>query len=155
MLQMGVFFAEGMCFDTTMEGNGGPSGGVPHCVRRSAQVWTCAIGAGPSAIRAAAAGHHFQTLDFLAHGFVEDGVGQEDQPLGAGVGVVLAGFPWTEYARLCGVHSFSSSLWAGSRGAPTPAGPFLSLQLNCTIIDLKLRHICAIIPWASTLPAWR
>jgi hypothetical protein len=30
MPQMGVFFAEGMCFDTTMEGNGGPSGGVPH-----------------------------------------------------------------------------------------------------------------------------
>jgi hypothetical protein len=29
MLHMGVFFAEGMCFDTTMEGNGGPSGGVP------------------------------------------------------------------------------------------------------------------------------
>ena len=26
----GVFFAEGMCFDITMEGNGGPSGGVPH-----------------------------------------------------------------------------------------------------------------------------
>jgi hypothetical protein len=25
-----VFFAEGMCFDTDMEGNGGPSGGVPH-----------------------------------------------------------------------------------------------------------------------------
>jgi hypothetical protein len=25
MLQMGVFFAEGMCFDTPMEGNGGPS----------------------------------------------------------------------------------------------------------------------------------
>jgi hypothetical protein len=27
---------------------------------------------------AAAARHHFQTLDFLAHGFLEDGVGQED-----------------------------------------------------------------------------
>src|SRR5829696_4023285 len=26
-------------------------------------------------VRAAAARHHFQTLDFLAHGFVEDGVG--------------------------------------------------------------------------------
>src|SRR5215211_5972087 len=57
-------------------------------------------------VRAAAARHHFQTLDFLAHGFVEDGVGQEDQPVGAGVGVVvLTGFPWTEYARLFGVHS--------------------------------------------------
>jgi len=30
---MDVFFAEGMCFDTTMEGNGGPSGGVPHCAK--------------------------------------------------------------------------------------------------------------------------
>jgi len=30
MQQMGVFFAEGMCFDTSLEGNGSPSGGVPH-----------------------------------------------------------------------------------------------------------------------------
>jgi hypothetical protein len=29
-------------------------------------------------VRAAAARHHFQTLDFFAHGFVEDGVGKED-----------------------------------------------------------------------------
>ena len=36
-------------------------------------IW--AIGVGLSAIRAAAARHHFQTLDFLADGFVEDGVG--------------------------------------------------------------------------------
>jgi hypothetical protein len=57
-------------------------------------------------VRAAAARHHFQTLDFLAHSFVEDGVGKEHDPLCAGVGVVvLTGFPWTEYARLCGVHS--------------------------------------------------
>ena len=63
-------------------------------------------GLGLSAIRAAAARHHFQTLDFLAHGFVEDGVGQEDQPVGAGVGVVvLTSFAGAEYARLCGVHS--------------------------------------------------
>ncbi|HSK81915.1 MAG TPA: hypothetical protein VK902_00710 [Rubrobacter sp.] len=41
-------------------------------------------------VRAAAARHHFQTLDFLAHGFVEDRVGQEDQPVHAGVGVVAA-----------------------------------------------------------------
>jgi hypothetical protein len=34
-----------------------------------------AIEVGLSAIRAAAARHHFQTLDFLANGFVEDGVG--------------------------------------------------------------------------------
>jgi hypothetical protein len=33
------------------------------------------IGAGLSASRAAAARHHFQALDFLAHGFVEGGVG--------------------------------------------------------------------------------
>jgi hypothetical protein len=59
-----------------------------------------------SPIRAAAARHHFQTLHFLAHSFVEDGVDQEDKPVGAGVGVVvLTGSPWTEYARLCGVHS--------------------------------------------------
>jgi hypothetical protein len=65
-----------------------------------------AIGVGLSAIRAAAAQHHFQTLDFLAHGFVEDGVGQEDKPVRAGVGVVVfTGFPWTKYARLFGVHS--------------------------------------------------
>jgi len=41
---------------------------------------------GLTAIRAAAARHHFQTLDFLAHGFVEDSVGQEDQPIRGGVG---------------------------------------------------------------------
>jgi hypothetical protein len=48
-----------------------------------------AIGAGLSASRAAAARHHFQTLDFLAHGFVKYAVGQEDQPVRAGVGVVV------------------------------------------------------------------
>src|SRR5215216_1416650 len=51
-----------------------------------------------SFFRAAAARHYFQTLDFLAHGIVEDGVGQKDQPVRAGVGVgVLAGFAWTKY----------------------------------------------------------
>jgi hypothetical protein len=66
-----------------------------------------AIRVGLSTIGAAAARHHFQALDFLAHGFVEDDVGQEHKPVGAGVGVVvLTGFPWTEYARLFGVHSF-------------------------------------------------
>ncbi len=86
------------------------------------------IRVGLSAIRAAAARHHFQTLDFLAHGFVEDGVGKEDLPVRAGVRVViLIDFAWTEYARLFGVHSSSSSLWAGLRDAPTPAGPFPSL----------------------------
>jgi hypothetical protein len=52
-------------------------------------------------MRAAAARHHFQTFDFLAHDFVEDSVGQKDQPVRAGVGVVvLTGFAWTKYARL-------------------------------------------------------
>ena len=63
-------------------------------------------GLGLSAIRAAAARHHFKTLDFLAHGLVEGGVGKEDQPVRAGVGVVvLASFAGAEYARLFGVHS--------------------------------------------------
>jgi len=57
-------------------------------------------------IRAAAARHNFQTLDFLAHGLVKYGVGKEDEPVSAGVGVVvLTSFAWTEYARLFGVHS--------------------------------------------------
>jgi len=57
-------------------------------------------------VRAAAARHHFQTLDFVAHGFVVGSVDQEDQPVRAGVGVsVLARFAGAEYARLCGVHS--------------------------------------------------
>src|SRR5215203_5765713 len=70
-----------------------------------------------ASLRAAAARHHFQTLDFLAHGFVEDGVGQEDQSVRAGVRVViLIDFAWAEYARLFGVHSvFSPFLWAGAR----------------------------------------
>src|SRR5215217_2482539 len=33
----------------------------------------------PLLLRATAARHHFQTLDFLAHSFVEGGVGKEDQ----------------------------------------------------------------------------
>jgi hypothetical protein len=58
-------------------------------------------------VRAATARHHFQTLDFLAHGFVKYGVGKEDKPVGAGVRVVvLTSFAWTEYARLFCVHSF-------------------------------------------------
>jgi hypothetical protein len=74
-------------------------------------------------IRAAAAGHHFQTLDFFAHGFVEDSVGKEDQPVRAGVGVVvLTGFPWTQYARLIGVHSLTPFLWAGSRAGASRCG---------------------------------
>jgi hypothetical protein len=77
--------------------------------------------------------HHFQTLDFLAQGFVEDGVGQEDQPVSAGVGVVvLNSCAWTEYARLFGVHSsVPTFLWDGLRGAPTLAGPFLYPMPSC------------------------
>jgi hypothetical protein len=67
---------------------------------------------------AAAARHHFQTLNFLAHGFVEDGVGQEDQSVRAGVTVViLIDFAWAEYARLCGVHSAFSVSVGRSPGA--------------------------------------
>jgi hypothetical protein len=113
--------------DKRLEGNGGRHPRVPHSMRRSAQAWPCLIGPELSAIRAAAARHHFQTLDFLAHGFVEDGVGQEDQPVRAGVGVViLTSFARAEYARLFGVHSsVPTFLWAGLRGVAAPAGPFL------------------------------
>ena len=90
------------------------------------------IGAELSAIRAAAAGHHFQALDFLAHGLVEDDVGQEDKPVRAGVGVsVLARFAGAEYARLCGVHSASPFLWAGSRGVASTCG---AVPLSDTLI---------------------
>jgi hypothetical protein len=84
-------------------------------------------GLGLLASSAAAARQHFQTFDFLAHGFVKYGVGQEDQPVHAGMGVVvLTGFPWTEYARLFSVHSsVPTFLWAGLRGVLPPAGPFL------------------------------
>ena len=75
---------------------------------------------GLSVIRAASARHHFQTFDFLAHGFLEDGVGQEDKPICAGVGaqalkagvvrfygvvVLLSGWMRVGRARLFGVHS--------------------------------------------------
>jgi len=45
----------------------------------------------------------------------------------AGVGVVvLTGFPWTEYARLCGVHSsVPTFLWAGLRGVGSTCGAIL------------------------------
>jgi hypothetical protein len=45
LAQMGDFFMEGVCFDTSTEGNGGPSGGVPHCAKVSA-AWLCGIGPG-------------------------------------------------------------------------------------------------------------
>jgi hypothetical protein len=78
-------------------------------------------GLGLSASCAAAARHYFQTLDFLAHGFVEDGVGQEDKPVGAGVGVVIiTGLPWTEYARLFGVHSLHLHPFCGPGSGVLP-----------------------------------
>src|SRR5215211_7435722 len=42
---------------------------------------------------------------------------------GVVVVVILGGWARTRCARLFGVHK--TSLWAGLRGAPTPAGPFL------------------------------
>ena len=79
------------------------------------------IGVSLSASCAAAARHHFQTLYFLAHGFVEDGVGKEDQPVRAGVRaqalktgvvrlysvvVIFGGWVRVGCARLSSVHSF-------------------------------------------------
>jgi hypothetical protein len=69
LVQMDDVFAEGVCFDNRKEGEGGAPNRRSPILRRS--VW---------AVRAAAARHHFQTLHFLAHGFLEDGVGQENQP---------------------------------------------------------------------------
>src|SRR5215204_3389275 len=88
-------------------------------------------------VRAAAARYHFQTLDFLAHGFVEDGVGEEDQPARAGVGVVvLTSFHWTEYARLCGVHSLQPFCGPGSGVCNHSRGHFL-LSGTCSISHLQ------------------
>jgi len=64
--QMGDVLTEGVYFDTSLArgecGIAKPT--ISHSLRSSA--W---------ARRAAAARHHFQTLDFLAHGFVKYGVG--------------------------------------------------------------------------------
>src|SRR5829696_458255 len=88
-----------------------------------------------SAIRAAAARHHFQTLDFLAHGFVEDGVGQEDKPVRAGVGALVLvavvgccveGIAGWRYAL--GVHEVPPR-GPGPGEWATPAGPFLHLNV--------------------------
>jgi hypothetical protein len=64
------------------------------------------IGVGLSAIRAAAARHDLEALNLIPEVLVVSGVGQEDQPVRAGVGVVvLIDFGWPKYARLIGVHS--------------------------------------------------
>ena len=102
---------------------------------------------GLSAIRATAARHHFQTLDFLAHGFLEDGVGQEDKPAvqrvprGAGSRTLRIHHPTEGVCLLnSGLHcmqklaSFESpkfgsegysALWARSRSGPCPLRPHL------------------------------
>jgi hypothetical protein len=80
-------------------------------------------GRGLAAIRATAARHDLEALNLIPEVLVVSGVGQEDKPVGAGVGVmVLAGSPWTEYARLLGVHSFYSFLWARLRGVASTCG---------------------------------
>jgi hypothetical protein len=59
-----------------------------------------------SAIRATAARYDLEAFNLVPDVLVVGGVDQEDQPVRAGVGVVvLTGFPWTKYARLFGVHS--------------------------------------------------
>jgi len=61
---------------------------------------------GLSAIRAATARDGLEALYLVAYCLVEGGIGQEDQPVVAGVGVgILASFAWAEYARLSDVHS--------------------------------------------------
>jgi hypothetical protein len=93
-------------------------------------------------IRAAAA-RHALVLDDLAIKVVLglDNAAKEHPAVYAGVGaleagvvclygivVILSGWVRVRCARLCGVHK--SSLWAGLRGAPTPAGPFLYLTTS-------------------------
>jgi hypothetical protein len=118
-----------MCFDAATEGVTGrllgPARRCPTHSVSSPLLRTEAIGA-------AAAWHHFQTLDFLTHGFVEDGVGQEDQPARAGVGVVvLTPSAWTEYARLFSVHSEPPSSVGRAPGCCTTRG---ATPLSDTII---------------------
>jgi hypothetical protein len=45
LLQMDDLFTEGVCFDNRTEGDGGPSGGVPHSVKASAG-WPGGVGPG-------------------------------------------------------------------------------------------------------------
>src|SRR5215204_3043321 len=104
--------------DKSLEENGGPSGGVPHSVQRSAQAWTCLIRPELSAIRAAAT-RHALVLDDLAIKVVLglDNAAKEHPAVHAGVGALEAGV----------VPSTLSSSWRGcgtllvSIGAP-PCG---------------------------------
>src|SRR5918993_3233912 len=54
---------------------------ISHILSLLARARWLWVSAPTKAIRAAATRHHFQALDFLAHGFVEDGVGKDDQPV--------------------------------------------------------------------------
>jgi hypothetical protein len=59
-----------------------------------------------STIRAAAARHDLEALNLIPEALIVSGIGQEDQPLLANVGVrVLAIFAGAEYARLFSVHN--------------------------------------------------
>jgi hypothetical protein len=70
---------------------------------------------------AAAAGDGLYALDFVADSVVKVGVGQEDQPVRAGVRVrILIDFGRAEYARL--IHVNSSDLLAGLRGVASTCG---------------------------------
>ncbi len=64
-----------ICFDAAIEGVTGRLVWPARRCPTDAVLHPHSYGVGLSAMRAAAARHYFQTLDFLAHGFVEDGVG--------------------------------------------------------------------------------
>src|SRR5215208_2596664 len=68
----------------------------------------------PKPLRTAPTRDALYPLNLAANLLVEHGVGQEDQPVHAGVWVgVLMLFAWAEYARLFGVHSGWHSLSVG------------------------------------------
>jgi hypothetical protein len=80
-------------------------------------------------VGAAAAGERLDPLYLFACLLIDGGVAEVDVPVQARVRVVLVFSVWVRVgcARLSGVHSGTTFLWAGSRGAPTPAGPFPSV----------------------------
>jgi hypothetical protein len=95
-----------------------------------------AIGVELSAICALAAGNGLYDLDLFTGTGVLDKVRDVDEAIGAGVGALEAGVMrlygvvlilggWVRgCARLLCGHEVAPS-WSGSRGAPTPAGPFV------------------------------
>ena len=71
-----------------------------------AGAWSSGPGLSASFASAAAAGDGLNLLYLAPDLVIKYGVDQEDQPVRAGVGVVLLdSFAWTKYARLFGVHS--------------------------------------------------